>query len=83
MPLMRNVVSVRRGSKLKEEIGRTKETKVPRMNDRFGIYFACTVVQGREMTTDISNAEYSAMDGVYKFCLGVDLVGPGTGTRAG
>lgn len=43
---------------------RTKEAKVACMDDGLCIFFANHVIQGREMTPDISNAEYSAMDGV-------------------
>jgi len=56
------VVGVRR--KRKEGILRTKETKVSRVNDGFGIFLASQVVQRRETTPDISDAEYSAMDRV-------------------
>lgn len=44
---------------------RTEETKVARMDDGFCICFTRQVVEGRETTADISDAEYSAMDSVY------------------
>jgi hypothetical protein len=43
---------------------RTKETKVSGMNDSLCIFFASQVIQRREMTPDISDAKYSAVDGV-------------------
>ena len=52
--------------KRKKEVSlRTEETKVARMDDGFCICFTRQVVEGRETTADISDAEYSAMDGVY------------------
>jgi hypothetical protein len=69
--------------KEKEVNLRTEETKVARMDDGFCIRFTRQVVEGREATADIGDAEYSAMDGVYQLCLGVDLVGARAGTEAG
>ena len=44
---------------------RTIETKVACMDDGLCVCFARPSIEGREITTDISDAEYSAMDGVY------------------
>jgi hypothetical protein len=49
----------------KEETLRTKETKVACMDDGLCICVARPSIEGREITTDIGDAEYSAMDGVY------------------
>jgi hypothetical protein len=43
---------------------RTKEAKVTSVNDRLCIFFASQVIQGTEVTPDVSNAKYSTMDGV-------------------
>jgi hypothetical protein len=51
--------------KEKEVSLRTEETKVARMDDGFCVCFTRQVVEGRETTADISDTEYSAMDGVY------------------
>jgi len=59
----RRTVKVRRTKKGMTK--RTKEAKVTSMDDGLCIFFASQVIQGREMTPDIGNAEYSAMDGVY------------------
>jgi hypothetical protein len=44
---------------------RTKEAKVTGVDDSLCIFISSQVIQGREMTADVSNAKYSAMDGVY------------------
>ena len=62
---------------MKKEIRRTKETKVARMDDCLCICIARQIIEGREATSDIGYAENSAVDGVYKLCLGVDLVRAG------
>jgi hypothetical protein len=46
------------------DAGCLKEAKVTSMDDGLCIFFADHVIQGREVTPDISNAEYSAMHGV-------------------
>ena len=43
---------------------RTKEAKVTGVDDCLCIFIANKVIQGREMTPDVSNAKYSTMDGV-------------------
>lgn len=43
---------------------RTKEAKITRMDNCLCIFIANKVIQGREMTPDVSNAKYSTMDGV-------------------
>ncbi len=69
----------RREDKKRDE--RTKETKIARMNDCFCVCFTRQVIERRKPASDISNAEYSAMDRVYKLCLGVDLVRAGRRAR--
>jgi hypothetical protein len=54
---------VRRKKKSMTE--RTKEAKVARVDDGLCIFIAGQVIQGRETTADISDAEYPAVDGVY------------------
>jgi len=49
----------------KEETLRTKETKVAGMDDGLCVCIARPIIEGRELTTDISDAKYSAMDSVY------------------
>jgi hypothetical protein len=49
----------------KEETLRTKETKIAGMDDSFCVCIARPIIEGRELTTDISDAKYSAMDSVY------------------
>jgi hypothetical protein len=49
----------------KEETLRTKETKVACMDDGLRVCVARPSIEGREVTTNVSDAEYSAMDGVY------------------
>src|SRR6266702_5966016 len=71
-----------REEKKKKEIRRTKEAKIARMNDCFCVCFARQVIEGREPTSDIGNAEYSAVDRVNKLCLGIDLVRAGRRARA-
>jgi hypothetical protein len=61
---------------------RTKETEVASVDDCFCIRFARQVIEGRETTPDIGKTEYSAVDGVYKLCLSVDLVRAGRRARA-
>ena len=61
----------------KKEMRRTKETKIACMDYCFCVAFARQVIEGREPTSDIGNAEYSAMDCVYNLCLAVDLVRTG------
>ena len=61
---------------------RTEETKLTRMDKCFCICFARQVIEGRKAASDIGNAEYSAMDGVYNLCLSVDLVRAGRRARA-
>jgi hypothetical protein len=50
--------------KEKKETRRTKEAKVTSVDDCLCIFIANQVIQGREMTPDVSNAKYSTMDGV-------------------
>jgi len=58
-----SMVGVRR--KKKGTTRRTKEAKVTGMDDGLCIFIANQVIQRREMTPDVSNAKYSAMNGVY------------------
>jgi len=60
MPLLDGQV---RGKK-KRMTKRTKEAKVTSVYDRLCIFIANQVIQGREVTPDVSNAKYSPMDGV-------------------
>jgi hypothetical protein len=43
---------------------RTKEAKVTSVDDCLCIFIANQVIQGREVTPDVSNAKYSTVDGV-------------------
>jgi hypothetical protein len=56
------MVKVRR--KKKRMTKRTKEAKVTSVDDCLCIFIANQVIQGREVTPDVSNANYSTMDGV-------------------
>lgn len=54
-------VKVRREKKEKK---RTKEAKVTSVDYCLCIFIANEVIQGREVTPDVSNAKYSTVDGV-------------------
>jgi len=43
---------------------RTKQAKVTSVDNCLCIFIANKVIQGREMTPDVSNTKYSTMDGV-------------------
>lgn len=62
---------------------RTKKAEVTSVNDGLCIFLTNQLIQGCEVTPDISNAEYSAVNSVYEFGLRVDLVRARTRTKAG
>lgn len=69
---------------------RTKEAKVPGVNDCRCIRFPREVVECRKAATDVCYAEDPALRGIEDFCLGIYLIlwlgvrgGGGTGGRRG
>ena len=67
----------REAIKRKRKKKHTKETKVASVNDSLCVYFASKVVEGRKTTTNVCDAQYSAMMSVEYLCLGVDRAGKG------
>jgi hypothetical protein len=53
---------VKSGERKKGTTKRTKEAKVTSVDDSLCIFIANEVIQGREVTPDVSNAKYSTMD---------------------
>lgn len=67
---------------------RTKEAKVPGVNDCRCIRFPREVIECRKAATDVCYAEDPALSGIEDFCLGIYLIlrlgvgrGGGTGRR--